>query len=352
MSDSHDAPESEAAARAPGERCAHRRRRRSPWVVLHLALAVVSVAALVLLVVLRAPATVVEGPLPQGLDALRPLCAPLPEPGPGDWLAQHREPGQTYAAWLVADRVQPEVGRRTIAVHPLGPFTDGQGRILAHTVEYLRVCFNVPVRVHPAIPLDNVAEAARRRNPHTGQPQILTTWVLDDLADRLQDDEVVALALTASDLWPGRGWNFVFGQASLVDRVGVWSLYRNGDADGSPEDFRLCLLRTLKTATHETGHMFGMRHCTAYHCNMCGSNHRAESDAQPLANCPECLAKFLHVGAADAVVRFAALAEFCRDNGLHREAAVFQRSRAVLRGAAEAGPQPATTGDQAPARPQ
>ena len=39
------------------------------------------------------------------------------------------------------------------------------------------------------------------------------------------------LAITAFDLWPGPGWNFVFGQASLTERVGVWSMARNGDPD-------------------------------------------------------------------------------------------------------------------------
>ncbi len=30
-------------------------------------------------------------------------------------------------------------------------------------------------------------------------------------------------------LHAGKGWNFVFGQASLQDRVGVWSLHRQVD---------------------------------------------------------------------------------------------------------------------------
>ncbi len=90
------------------------------------------------------------------------------------------------------------------------------------------------------------------------------------------------IALTTSDLWPGKGWNFVFGQARLRERVGVWSLYRNGDPDESEGAFRLCLLRTIKTATHETGHMFSLRHCTKYECNMCESNNSEESDRSPM----------------------------------------------------------------------
>ena len=114
------------------------------------------------------------------------------------------------------------------------------------------------------------------------------------LRPRLPADASTYLALTTSDLWPGEGWNFVFGQASLNQRVGVWSIARNGDPHGDEHGLPLCLLRTLKTASHETGHMFSMPHCTLYECNMCGSNHRQEADRRPLWLCPCCLAKLCH----------------------------------------------------------
>ena len=31
---------------------------------------------------------------------LRPLAEPLPRPRPGDWLAEHDEPGQTFGEYL------------------------------------------------------------------------------------------------------------------------------------------------------------------------------------------------------------------------------------------------------------
>jgi hypothetical protein len=86
-------------------------------------------------------------------------------------------------------------------------------------------------------------------------------------------------------------WNYVFGQASLEKRVGVWSLWRLGRDNGKPASADLLLARTLKIAMHETGHMFSMRHCIKYECLMSGTNHLDETDRRPLDACPECAAK-------------------------------------------------------------
>ena len=161
--------------------------------------------------------------------------------------------------------------------------------------------------------------------------QILTTHVLYEmLKPTLPDDAAACLALTSSDLWPGEGWNFVFGQASLRERVGVWSIYRFGDPDESQAAFRLALLRTIKVATHETGHMFSMLHCTMYECNMCGSNHREESDRRPLTLCPECVAKVAWATDADLVRRYTSLEVFACEHGLEDTAERFCRRREAI----------------------
>jgi archaemetzincin len=69
--------------------------------------------------------------------------------------------------------------------------------------------------------------------------------------------------------------------------------------------------------------MFSIQHCTAYECNMCGSNHRAESDRHPLYLCPECHAKVCWATNAEPVARLRRLAEFCRQHGLEQERAYF-----------------------------
>jgi archaemetzincin len=187
------------------------------------------------------------------------------------------------------------------------------------------------VTIRNDLSLDLIPDEARRKHPEWGMDQILSTYVLDTvLYPRLPKDATAYIAFTPSDLWPGEGWNFVFGQASLSHRVGVWSLFRFGDPDESDEAFRLCLKRTIKTATHETGHMFSMLHCIQYKCNMCGSNHLAESDRRPLWLCPHCLAKLCWATKADPENRFERLAAFCEKNGLGQEKAFFEKSLAAL----------------------
>lgn len=263
---------------------------------------------------------------------LRPLHAKLGEPQAGDWLLSHDEPGQSFAQYVACRPTLPRGRRKRLYILPLGNFTPKQREIVGHAAEFLRLYYALEVRVQKDLALDVIPERARRVHPSWGVKQILSTYVLDEvLARRLPRDAAAYLAFTAQDLWPGRGWNFVFGQASLRKRVGVWSIHRNGDPSASEAEYRLCLLRTLKTATHETGHMFSMQHCTAYECNMCGSNNRSESDRRPLAMCPECSAKLAWGMRIEPASRFARLAAWCAKRGLASEAAFYRESTATLR---------------------
>jgi archaemetzincin len=260
---------------------------------------------------------------------------------PGDWLKTHPEAGQSFEQYLRAKPVTPTGKRRTIYLLPVGAFGEKQEQIVRLTGEYLSLCYNRPVQSLPAIPLSDIPAKAQRlrpgsemvpaKRPDPGDIQILTTYLLDDLLPkRLPQDGAALIALTASDLWPGPGWNFVFGQASLQDRVGVWSIARNGNPTRNEDEYRLCLRRTLKTASHELGHMFTIEHCTAYECNMCGSNNRSEADRRPLAFCPECSAKIWWATQTDPREHFRKLAEFCAKHGLVEDAKIYQQSAAAL----------------------
>ena len=267
------------------------------------------------------------------MEKLRPLAAKLGKPGPSDWLACHEEPGQTFEQYRACKPVRPTSARRTLYVQPLGAFTEMERKVVTLTADFMGRYFALPVKVLDDLPLSLVPKSARRGYEVTGDEQIRTGYVLDEvLKPRLPRDAVAYIALTTSDLWPGPGWNFVFGQASLRDRVGVWSIHRFGTPEGDAAAFRLCLLRTLKVATHETGHMFSMYHCTAWQCNMCGSNHMKEADATPLALCPECVAKLWWITGADPVGRYRKLAEFCKAQGLKPQQECYEKAIQALEG--------------------
>lgn len=272
------------------------------------------------------------------IERLRPLHRPLAPPRPGDWLTEHDEPGQTFAQYRASAPETARGKRRVIYIQPIGELTADQRRVVDATADFMGRYFGLEVTTLPGVPVgDGWPTSARRARPTWGDAQLLTTHILERVLEpALPDDAAALLGLTAWDLWPGPGWNFVFGQASLRERVGVWSIYRNGDPAGDELERRLCLLRTIKTATHETGHMLSMHHCTAYECNMCGSNHREEADRRPLALCPECLAKLVLATDVDPVTRFESLAEFSRAHGLTDEAAFYERSRAALAGSSPA----------------
>jgi hypothetical protein len=62
-------------------------------------------------------------------EKLRPLVDPLP-PRPGDWLAEHDEPGQSFAEYLDAHPVRKSDKLNAIYLCLVGNFTEARRRIL------------------------------------------------------------------------------------------------------------------------------------------------------------------------------------------------------------------------------
>lgn len=245
------------------------------------------------------PVPMTDDDLQAVMAKLTPSAIKLGKPQPGDWLTEHEERGQTFAQYLLGFPVTPTAAKQTIYIQPLGNFTAAQRRLVTETAAYIALFYHLPVKVVDDLPASLIPASARRVGP-LHHVQFLTTYVIEDLLPpRLPKDAFAYIAFTATDLWPGEGWNFVFGQASLRSRVGVWSVHRFGQPE-DPAAYALCLRRTLSTATHELGHMFSLWHCTSYACLMNGSNNLAESDREPLPLCPICQAKILHAQQATA----------------------------------------------------
>lgn len=272
-----------------------------------------------------------ETELTNTIAALTVLQKPLEKPSSSDWLAHHPESGQAFQEYISSVGSSSTASGKRIYIQPLGDFSDSQWKVLTTTANYLRCFYNLPVTIDDATELSSVPDAARRQNPNGDQEQILTTYVLDRIArPNVSSDAAAYLVLTTSDLWAGDDWNFVFGQASLKERVGVFSLYRNGTPDKSGKEYRLYLLRTMKTAAHEVGHMLGLQHCVRYRCGMNGSNHRAEADRRPLWFCSECTAKVCWITQTPPLEYFQRLERFCEREGFHTEAEFYRKSGLLL----------------------
>jgi archaemetzincin len=260
------------------------------------------------------------------IKKIEPFFKPMGTPENSDWLASHNEPGQTFEEYIDADPIKPTKERLKIYVLPLGTFTPKQQTMIGVTSDYLEAFYDLPVEQMPSRPLVAV-HPNFRQNKLTRTRQIKTGHILRNiLTPILPQDAAALIAFTIDDLYPDESMNYVFGQASLENRVGVWSLARLDD-NTNEQNF---LIRTLKIAAHETGHMFSMRHCTKYECLMSGTNHLAETDSRPIDACPECSVKICWLSDIEQSGRYDRLADFCRKNGLTKEAEEFDRkSKAV-----------------------
>lgn len=259
---------------------------------------------------------------------LVPLHKAMPLKTPGDWVSEHPEPPQSFWQYVQSGPVRPTSSRGVIYVLPLGDFTVEQRAAVESAQLFLAAFYQLPVKALPAIPSSEIPDDARRRNPATQAPQLHTRWVLDTLLPPLRPADAVALlAFTPEDLYPDPAWNYVFGQASLTGRVGVWSIHRFGDP---VKEKPLFVTRTLKVAGHEVGHMFGLHHCAAHACVMNGSNSLPESDSQPLELCPVCLRKLQWNVGFDLRERFNGLRDFHRVSGLEAERTFIEKSLKAL----------------------
>jgi archaemetzincin len=252
---------------------------------------------------------------------IEPFFQRMGKPGPSDWLATHNEPGQTFDEYLGSEPVIPSKQRQKLYIVALGKLSATETSIVDTTASYLSEFYDLPVDRLPPKALDT-AYPNVRQNRLTRTRQIRTGYILDKiLAPMLPGDAAALIAFTAEDMSPNESMNYVFGQASLENRVGVWSLARLDDN----ADHRKFLSRTLKIATHETGHMFSIRHCTKYECIMSGTNHLGETDRRPIDACPECTAKICWLSDVKMAERYRRLANFCKRNKLDKEAEAFRR---------------------------
>lgn len=271
--------------------------------------------------------------LKQSIIKLHPLQMDLDEPKFGEWRYHHDDPEQRFDHYLETRPTIKTSQRHTIYLSNIGDFNEEQDRIFSQVKEYMNAFFQMKIKVLKNIKVEELPKHAKRINSYTGNEQLNSIFILNNtLRKRLPSDASALLCLSAKDLWPGNDWNFVFGQASIQNRVGVWSIFRFGDPELGNEEFTQCFRRTIKTALHETCHMFSLRHCVIFSCLMGGSNSLEESDERPIHLCSECNAKLCYATQADPIERYLALLGLCKTLNWENEITYYSNAASLLKG--------------------
>ncbi|CAF3917988.1 unnamed protein product [Rotaria magnacalcarata] len=218
---------------------------------------------------------------------------PFPIPNEGDWVTINQERGQTVEAF-----------ERTIQTIPHGkvPSLENISEFSSHFFPGCRL------ETLPQIDFTDLPKNSRmgqRIDTYTKKPQYSATLIIDHLKkmkrrQRKNDtEELFCIGVTMADIYPYSSWNFVYGLASTIDGIAIYSFAR---LDPSFPDIELVgpcteqeriliLKRAISVFVHEIIHLFGIKHCIYYLCLMNGAETEVEMDGQPLYLCPICLRK-------------------------------------------------------------
>jgi archaemetzincin len=247
----------------------------------------------------------------------------LPEPLAGTWRSHGKKKGekpQSFGSYVKATENSYQVRdwpiKSTLYIQKMGQFDDNMLKILKITLDYLHIFYNLPIKQCPKeltmqllvekylaiIPphnwiLQTIKETLPKKDEQSGHKQfdaafisrIIELTLIPELEER---ENPQIMAFTDQDLYM-QDYNFVFGCAH--GKTGIWSYNRFGNASSSPKAFKLCLLRMMKLAIHEFGHMLNIDHCTDYECNMGGYMNIKELDERILIFCPEDMRKICYL---------------------------------------------------------
>ena len=244
----------------------------------------------------------------------------LGKPEPGDWLASFPEQGQTFDEYKKEAKNRKTPARFRIYLLPLGKIKDEKPELLEEMREYAGIFFGCDTIILSPKPMPQNTYNEERKQYNGSQ-------ILDGLIPSVPKDALALSAITMQDLYVPE-LNFVFGVASLSERVGVYSLARY-DWGGANE--KIFLRRSINVMAHEIGHVFGMNHCIFYDCVMCGSNSLAETDRRSSFLCPLCLDKLQWCLGFDMMKRYEKLAAFYKKHGLKKEEEIIKNRLNYLR---------------------
>lgn len=264
------------------------------------------------------------------LKDLASLDVKLSAPQPGDWLVDHPEKGQTFEQYKTCKPISVNGTLNCIYIQPIGTFSVQQKKVADLTLKYIQLFFGLKTIQLPVIP-DTSIPTAYKRFIDGSNEQLDASHINNTILPKIiPKDGIVIMAITTKDLYPDPKWNYVFGLANYKERTGVSSIYRYVDPDFSRTAYSLCLKSLVKTATHEIGHMFSMRHCINAVCLMNGVNSLAEADKKPATLCSDCFQKLHWNLNFDNPKRLKLLIAFLRKYELDEEAVVLEGQLEVI----------------------
>jgi archaemetzincin len=276
---------------------------------------------------------------------------------PGDWRAG---PGryERHQDFMMYSRTKPReslLRPRVLVMRPHGRWSVRYRRLKPILTEFMRIFFQRPVRWGK--PLDGAFP--KRVRGQYGPRRWVQYWtrpILKALKEDRPYNALAVLGVTTEDLYPDSRWNFVFGEARLDHRVGIYSVSRLFpdfyDMNWTVGTLRRGLLLAMKVLSHETGHMLGIHHCVAYACGMNGCNSLVELAKNPLPFCPVCVAKMAWKLRFNVKRRYQKLARFFAKLGYTKQAEFYaqQAWRMGGKGDAPAGQSIRQSGRREPQR--
>jgi len=160
------------------------------------------------------------------------------------------------------------------------PTYDIENDVLKRISIELNKMFSLPVVI--AEPMEIPQESYNKI-----REQYNSTVILRHLKSLIEPNTAI-LIITDVDLFAD-GLNFVFGEANILDSVCIISTCRLWfTMSGSKVYYDFFILRIIKEAVHELGHLMGLGHCRNNKCVMYFSNSILDTDRKGKDFCNNC----------------------------------------------------------------
>eukprot|EP00070_Physeter_catodon_P048155 XP_028355049.1 archaemetzincin-2 isoform X4 [Physeter catodon] len=168
-------------------------------------------------------------------EAFRPdsdLFGPITLHSQSDWITSHPEAPQDFEEFFNdLYRKTPSPQKHSIYIQCIGLLGNTRS-ISEEYVKWLKgYCeaffYGLTVKLLEPVPV-SATRCSFRINDNTQNLQIHAGQILKFLKKKKPEDAFCVVGITMIDLYPRDSWNFVFGQASLTDGVGIFSFARYG----------------------------------------------------------------------------------------------------------------------------